>query len=92
MVKLTFRQRKSLAKHHPSKFVYPPTRSHPLGRYPIENAAHARNALARVSRFGTPAEKRAVCIAVAKHFPKIHESHCTLHSKHHLTGRKIERF
>jgi hypothetical protein len=32
----------------------------PGRRYPIEDEAHARNALARVSQKGTPAEKAAV--------------------------------
>jgi len=32
----------------------------PGRRYPIEDAAHARNALARVAQKGTPAEKGAV--------------------------------
>lgn len=41
------------------------------GRYPIEDESHARNALARVSRFGTPAEKAAVRSAVAKKYPSI---------------------
>ncbi len=29
-------------------------------RYPVEDASHARNALARVAQHGTPAEKAAV--------------------------------
>lgn len=29
-------------------------------KYPIEDASHARNALSRVSEYGTPAEKAAV--------------------------------
>lgn len=29
----------------------------PNRRYPIEDASHARNALARVAQFGTPKEK-----------------------------------
>lgn len=69
--KLTYAERKAL----PSKdFVYPKTR-----RYPIENKSHARNALARVSQFGTPEEKRKVCRAVHKRYPSIHEKHCPHH-------------
>lgn len=41
------------------------------GRYPIENASHARNALARVSQFGTPAEKAKVRAAVHAKYPGI---------------------
>ena len=43
----------------------------PGRRYPIENAAHARNALARVSQHGSPAEKAAVRSKVHKKFPGI---------------------
>lgn len=43
----------------------------PGGRYPINDAAHARNALARVAQNGTPAEKAKVKAAVHKHFPGI---------------------
>jgi len=41
------------------------------GRYPINDATHARNALARVSQFGTPGEKSKVRAAVHKKFPGI---------------------
>jgi hypothetical protein len=40
-------------------------------KYPIENAAHAKNALARVSQFGTPAEKTKVKKAVKAKYPSI---------------------
>lgn len=40
-------------------------------RYPIEDASHARNALARISQHGTPAEKKKVREAVRKKFPSI---------------------
>lgn len=38
-------------------------------RYPIENASHARNALARVSQYGTASEKAKVRSAVSRKFP-----------------------
>jgi ribosome assembly protein YihI (activator of Der GTPase) len=38
-------------------------------RYPIENEAHARNALARVDQHGSPGEKHQVYAAVAKKYP-----------------------
>lgn len=49
-------------------------------KYPIPDENHARNALARVARFGSPHEKRLVCEKVAKKFPEIHETHCGMHS------------
>ena len=41
----------------------------PGRRYPIEDEAHARNALARVSQDGTPAEKATVRSKVHRLFP-----------------------
>jgi hypothetical protein len=41
------------------------------GAYPVNDAAHARNALARVAQHGTAAEKKAVRGAVARKFPGI---------------------
>jgi len=64
--KLTYQQKQNLPK---KSFVYPGKR-----KYPIEDLAHARNALARVSANGTPAEKKAVRSAVAKKFPQIQMS------------------
>lgn len=40
-------------------------------RYPIEDASHARNALARVSQYGTPEEKSKVRSAVKSRYPGI---------------------
>jgi hypothetical protein len=62
MAKLTTRARKALKT---SQFAGP-DRS-----YPIEDAAHARNALARVSQHGTPAEKKRVRGAVKRRYPNI---------------------
>lgn len=39
------------------------------GRYPIENASHARNALARVSQHGSAEEKAKVRAAVHRKYP-----------------------
>ena len=39
--------------------------------YPIEDKAHARNALSRVSQFGSPAEKKQVRAAVHRKYPGI---------------------
>jgi hypothetical protein len=41
------------------------------GRYPIEDASHARNALARVSQHGTSEEKAKVRAAVHRKYPGI---------------------
>lgn len=41
------------------------------GHYPIEDASHARNALARVSQFGSSSEKSEVRAKVHKKFPGI---------------------
>lgn len=43
----------------------------PGRRYPINDANHARNALARVAQHGTDAEKAAVKKAVHKKYPNI---------------------
>lgn len=44
------------------------------GSYPIPDASHARNALARVAQHGTPAEKEKVRAAVHGKFPQIGKS------------------
>jgi hypothetical protein len=69
--KLSYSQRQKLPS---SVFAIPEERA-----YPIHNAAHARNALARVSAFGTPSEKRRVCAAVARRYPEIHARSCPMH-------------
>lgn len=69
--KLTYHERMRLPERD---FVFPETRS-----YPIEDPSHARNALSRVSRFGTEEEKRKVCEAVYERYPEIHEESCKLH-------------
>ena len=55
-----------------------------LRKYPIENEAHARNALARVSEYGTNYERMIVCKAVAKKYPKIHEQSCSLNGRKYI--------
>lgn len=61
-MKLTSKSRKAL----PSTDFAGPNRS-----YPIEDASHARNALARVAANGTPAEKAKVRAAVHHKFPAV---------------------
>jgi hypothetical protein len=60
MTKLTYEDRKELPK---GEFVFPETQ-----RYPIEDAAHARDALARSS--GKP-EHATVVAAVKRKYPEI---------------------
>lgn len=60
---LTTKSRKALPK---GAFVFPKKE-----RYPIHDLAHGRNALARVSQHGTPAEKARVRAAVHRRFPEI---------------------
>jgi len=43
----------------------------PGRRYPIHDLAHARNALARVSAYGTPEEKKKVRAAVYRKYPEL---------------------
>jgi len=63
MAKLTTKARKAI----PAKSF-----AEPKGRkYPIEDASHARNALARVSQHGSSAEKAKVRAAVHKKYPGI---------------------
>jgi hypothetical protein len=70
MAKLTAAARKRLPR---ASFAVPKGKgSQPQkNSYPIHDAAHARNALARVSQHGTPAEQRAVRAAVKKRYPGI---------------------
>jgi len=67
MAQLTSKKRNALPD---SAFVYPPTANAP-GRYPIHDRAHAQNALARVSQFGTPEEKAKVRAAVCRKYPDL---------------------
>jgi hypothetical protein len=62
MAKLTSEKRNSL----PSSTFALPDR-----RYPINDASHARNALARVSQHGNPSEKATVRAKVRRRFPGI---------------------
>lgn len=63
MAKLTTEQRKQL---HASDFAIPAKRA-----YPIEDKAHARNALARVAQHGTPTVKAEVRAAIHRKYPGI---------------------
>jgi hypothetical protein len=63
MAKLSSDKRKSL---HAKSFAEPSEK-----KYPIEDKAHARNALSRVAQSGTAEEKAKVKAAVKKKYPSI---------------------
>lgn len=72
MAKLRMAQRKRLPS---SAFALPGKGEGPSGKgsgsYPIPDASHARNALARVSQHGSSAEKARVRAKVHAKFPAI---------------------
>lgn len=63
MGKITAKRRKRMKS---STFALPKER-----KFPIPDAAHARNALSRVSQYGSPSEVKRVKAAVHKKFPSI---------------------
>lgn len=63
VAKLTSRARKAIPT---AQFAEPGAR-----KYPIEDASHARNALSRVSQFGSSSEKKQVRAAVHSKYPNI---------------------
>jgi hypothetical protein len=63
MARLTARRRNAMQR---GTFAIPSRRA-----YPIPDIAHARNALARVAQFGTPAEQAQVRRAVYAKFPSL---------------------
>lgn len=62
MAKLTTKARKNI----PTSEFAGPDRS-----YPVQNESHARNALSRVSQFGSPALKAEVRAKVHRKYPGI---------------------
>lgn len=63
MASLTARGRKRIKR---SNFALPRER-----KYPIQDIAHARNALARVAQYGTKSEQRRVRVAVGRKYPSL---------------------
>ena len=63
MAKMTGKQRKAL----PSSAFAVPGKC----KYPMQDKAHARNALARVAQSGTPAQKATVRAAIKRKYPSI---------------------
>lgn len=87
--KLTAAARQSMPK---SDFALPGKGEGPkgagAGSYPIPDASHGRNALARVAQHGTPAEKTKVRAAVHRKFPDIGEKR---EGMQHATARASSR-
>jgi hypothetical protein len=72
MAKLTTKMRKKLPR---KEFALPGEGEGASGKgagsYPIPDKSHAKNALGRVSQFGSAEEKEKVKAAVKKKFPKM---------------------
>lgn len=81
MAKLSYRSRKRMKR---KEFALPGKRDKGRGGYPINDASHARNALSRVSQFGTPAQKAEVRAKVHRKFPNIGKRKLKRHS-----GRRL---
>lgn len=72
MAKLTYKGRAAMPK---KSFALPAKREGGKGGYPIPDKAHGRNALSRVSQFGSPSEKATVRAKVHSKFPTIGKMH-----------------
>jgi hypothetical protein len=81
MSKLNAKSRNAL----PSKDFAGPDRS-----YPDNDVSHARNALARVSEFGTPAVKAEVRSKVTKKYPEMGVKKLKKAGK--ISDKKAEKF
>jgi len=68
MAVLSTKQRKAMPK---KSFALPSKRKGGKGGYPIPDKSHARNALSRVSQFGSSSEKATVRAKVHSKFPGI---------------------
>jgi hypothetical protein len=68
MAKLSYQERKKMPK---KEFAVPSTREGGKGGYPIPDKSHARNALARVSQFGSSSQKALVRAKVHSKYPGI---------------------
>ena len=66
--RLSYERRKRMKS---SEFALPGKREGGKGGYPIPDASHARNALARVAQHGTPSQQREVRAKVHARFPGI---------------------
>ena len=73
-------------KHLSKKSFAIPSKAPGHGSYPIPDKSHARNALARVSQHGTPAEKAKVRAKVHAKYPDMGKMHNEMHQKQ-FSGR-----
>lgn len=71
-MRLSYGQRKAMPK---KDFALPGKRDGGKGGYPIEDKAHAKAALSRVSEYGDKAEKAEVREKVHRKYPGIGEGH-----------------
>ena len=86
MAKLTYGQRKAL----PANVFAVDGKKR---KYPLTDKAHGRNALARVSQFGSPEEKSKVRGAVKRKFPGIEQGGGrSMTSPEGIQGAKMRRF
>ena len=77
MAKLSYKRRKKLPA---TEFAEPGKR-----KYPIMDKAHAKNALARVSQHGSPAENATIKKKVHQKYPSIKVSNL------HASGKKMKK-
>lgn len=61
------------------------------GKYPIPDKKHARNALARVSQFGSPGERQAVRSKVYSKYPELREGFEQRHGQSPTSGKNIKK-
>jgi hypothetical protein len=80
MAVLTTQTRNAIPK---AEFAIPETRS-----YPIHDEAHARNALARVSQFGSESEKARVRAAVHRKYPNMGAMHEAMGNPYNASNKR----
>lgn len=85
-MRLSYAKRKKLPK---KDFALPSKRKKGKGGYPIENKSHARNALARVSEFGTEDQKKEVRKKVHAKYPSIGKSRSNITHRIDKDGASI---
>jgi hypothetical protein len=90
---IAFSRRKTMAKLTTKQREKIPTKGFALKgrRYPIQNEAHAKNALARVSQHGTSAEKAEVRRKVHGKYPGIAVSGMKTAKKSSLRKRAMTK-
>jgi hypothetical protein len=64
---------------------------HAKGKYPIPDLSHARNALTRVSQFGTSGERAAVRKKVYSKYPQLREGFEERHGESPMSKRNLQK-